>query len=320
MTEPRWNRATSRWTMHIKQALAAQVAALIVFLSVVAAQGTSQTPPPAGAPQPPAPQGPGRGGGRGATFPAQQRPAGDPAVIERGKTLYTATCSACHGVDARGGQLGGPNLLRSQLVLNDQFGELIIPIVKGSRAERGMPPIPMSDEDIKAVAEFLHSVQAAARPQGAPPASEAPLPDALVGDARAGETYFGAKCSSCHSPTGDLKGLATRLPEARTLQNAWVTGNGGRGAMGRGAAAPTSRPVTVTVTSPSGEKVEGRLVQIDHFLVTLALPDETLRTVRRDGDRTKVEIHDPLAAHRALLSVLTDKDMHDVTAFLATLK
>ena len=112
-----------------------------------------------------------------ATFPAQQRPPGDPALIERGKTLYSSVCSACHGVDARGGQLGGPNLLRSQLVLNDQAGELIMPIVKGARAERGMPPIPMPDEDIKAVAEYLHSLQAAGRPQGAPPVSEAPLPE-----------------------------------------------------------------------------------------------------------------------------------------------
>jgi hypothetical protein len=76
--------------------------------------------------------------------------------------------------------------------------------------------------------------------------------------------------------------------------------------------------VTVTVTTPSG-KIEGRLLQIDHFLVTLMQPDDTVRTVRLD-DRTKVEIHDPLAAHKALLPVLTDKDMHDVTAFLATLK
>jgi cytochrome c oxidase cbb3-type subunit 3 len=238
-------------------------------------------------------------------------------VIERGKTLFAATCSACHGVDARGGQLGGPNLLRSQLVLNDQAGELILPIIKGSRAERGMPPLPMNDEDGKAVAEYLHSLQAAARPQGAPPDSGAPLPDALVGNAAAGQTYFTARCSACHSPTGDLKGIGTRLAEAKTLQNAWVTGNGGRGG-GRGPAA--TRPVTVTITMPTGEKIEGRLMQIDHFMVTLMLANNSVRTVSRDGDRPRVDVTDPLAGHKALLPVLTDKDMHDVTAFLATLK
>ena len=239
-----------------RSSVAAPLGALLVFVGVVAAQGPPQAQPPAGTPPPqggpPGQAGPGQGRGRGpAVFPAQQRKPGDPAVIERGKTLYTATCSACHGVDARGGQLGGPNLLRSQIVLNDQFGELIMPIVKGSRAERGMPPIPMPDEDIKAVAEFLHNLQAAGRPQGAPPPTEAPLPDPIVGDAAAGEKYFSSKCGACHSPTGDLKGIAARLPEGRTLQNAWVTGNGGRGAGGgRGTAAPTTRPVTVTVTLP----------------------------------------------------------------------
>jgi cytochrome c oxidase cbb3-type subunit 3 len=260
------------------------------------------------------------GRGRG-VFPAQQRPPADPAVVERGKTIFSGTCSACHGADARGGQLGGPNLLRSQLVLNDQAGELITPIIHGARAERGMPAIPMSDDDAKAVAAYLHSLQAAGRPQGAPPESGVPPPDALVGDAGAGQTYFTAKCSSCHSASGDMRGIGTRLPEAKMLQNAWVSGSasGGRGGPGRGGSGSPGRPVTVSVTLGNGEKVEGRLVQIDHFLVTLMLPDDTVRSVRLD-DKTRVEIHDPLAGHRALWSTLTDKDMHDVTAYLATLK
>ena len=157
--------------MTIKSVLIAAAAAW-----TVAIVGAQQAPAPP-APQPPAPQAPQPQpprGGRPATFPAQQRPPGDPALVERGKTLYSVTCSACHGVDLRGGQLGGPNLLRSQLVLNDQQGELILPVVKGSRAEKGMPPIPISEEDVKAVAEFIHSVAASSRGQGAPPGSEAP--------------------------------------------------------------------------------------------------------------------------------------------------
>ena len=158
--------------MQIERVVTAAAAAFVVLHGTVAAQQplAAPTQPPAAptqTPAPPAPaagpgQAPPQGRGRVATFPAQQRPPGDPALIERGKTLYSSICSACHGVDARGGQLGGPNLLRSQLVLNDQAGELIMPIVKGARAERGMPPIPMPDEDIKAVAEYLHSLQAEA--------------------------------------------------------------------------------------------------------------------------------------------------------------
>lgn len=309
-------------------------AALVGFTIIgahVAAQGTPQAPPPAGAPQTPPPagappppggRGQGRGGGRGATFPAQQRPPGDPVLIERGKGVYTVNCSACHGADLRGGVTGGPNLLRSAVVLNDQSGELIHPIIRGARADKGMPPLPLSDDDIKAVAEYIHSVLSTARGQGAPPESETPPPNALVGHAGAGEAYFAAKCSSCHSPSGDLKGIGSRLPEAKMLQNHWITGGGGggRGGGGRGGGASPPKPITVTVTLPSGEKMEGPLVRIDDFLVTVRQADGTVRSVRRNGNVPKVEISDPLQAHRALLAEYTDKDMHDITAYLATLK
>jgi cytochrome c oxidase cbb3-type subunit 3 len=304
------------------------VAAAIVGFTIIgahaAAQGTPPPPPPAGGQPAPGVQGQGRGGGReAATFPAQQRQPGDPAIIDRGKGVYTVNCSACHGVDLRGGVTGGPNLLRSQVVLNDQSGELIQPIVRGARAERGMPALPISDEDIKAVAEYIHSVLSTARNQGAPPESDTPPPNALVGDAAAGAKYFAAKCSSCHSPSGDLQGIGSRLPEAKMLQNHWLTGGagGGRGGgRGREGSASPPKPVTAIVTLPSGEKIEGPLLRIDDFLVTVRQADLTVRSIRRNGAVPKVEINDPLRAHRTLLAEYSDKDMHDVTAYLATLK
>ena len=78
--------------------------------------------------------------------------------------------------------------------------------------------------------------------------------------------------------------------------------------------------MTATVTLPSGEKVEGPLVRLDDFLITLAQEDGTTRTFRRDGDQPQLVVNDPLERHRDLLAVLTDKNMHDVTAYLATLK
>jgi cytochrome c oxidase cbb3-type subunit III len=292
-----------------------------VALTMLAQNPTPPAAPPTPAPQAPEPapgRGQGRGGGRGpATFPAQQRPPGDPQLIARGKTVYEVNCQSCHGVDLRGGDRGGSNLLRAQVVLSDQDGELIRPIVRGSLRETGMPAINLGDDDVKAVATYIHSIVATARGAGAPPATGAPPPSILVGDATAGQTYFAGKCASCHSPTGDLQGLAARVPDPKALQNLWVSGGGGRG--GRGAASDR-RTVTVTVTQPSGEKIDGRLLQIDDFLVTLMKADGTVSSFRRDGDRPKVDVHDPMQAHRALLAVLTDKDMHDVTAFLATLK
>ena len=320
--------------MHRNPNLMIAVAAVVTIVAVGAqqpapAQDTKpaqETKPAQDAQQPaPSPAGRGEGGqgrggrGRPAVFPAQQRPPGDPAVIERGKTLYAVTCSACHGVDLRGGQLGGPNLLRSPVMLNDQRGELLLPVVRGSRAEKGMPPLPLSDEDVTAVAEFIHSLTAASRGQGAPPESEAPPPDPVVGDASAGQAYFAARCASCHSTMGDLQGLAAKVPDPRALQNLWVSGGATRGGRGRGPQ-PGGPTVTGIVTLPGGEKLEGQVLRYDDFIITLRQADGSIRSVRRDGDTPKLELRDPLEPHRALLAVLTDKDMHDVTAYLVTLK
>ena len=222
--------------------------ALAALAGAIGARVAAQATPPPAAPPPGAPQtatpppagGGGRGQGRagGDSFPAQQRPPADPAVIARGKMIFDVACASCHGGDLRGGQLNGPNLLRSQLVLNDQEGELILPIVQGSRADKGMPALPIPPDDVKAIAIYIHSVTASSRGQGAPPRGMGPPPDVLVGDAAAGATYFGTACSKCHSPTGDLQAIGARFPDAKSLQNFWVSGGrvGGRGGRAGGGA------------------------------------------------------------------------------------
>ena len=242
-------------------------------------------------------------------------------MIARGQQIYAGTCRACHGPDLRGGDMGGPNLLRSQLVLNDQNGELIQPVVLNGRQNPGMPvmpPLPLPVDDIKAVAAYIHSVAATARGQGAPPPGAEVELNIVVGDANAGKAYFASKCASCHSTTGDLAGIASRVASPVELQNTWV-GGGGRG-RGTSTGAPSRRETTATVTLASGEKVTGRLLRIDEFLVLVGLPDGTSRSFRRVGDVPKVEITDPLDGHKKLWMALTDKDMHDVTAYLVTVK
>ena len=263
-----------------------------------------------------------QGGQRGATFPAQQRAPGDPAAIARGKTLYEINCRACHGVDLRGGDIGGPNLLRSQVALNDQDGELIGPVILSGRMNPGMPvmpPLKLSPEDIKAVAAYIHSVAATMRGQGSPPEGAPVELNILVGDAKAGQAFFDKNCSSCHSVTGDLEGIGSRISSPVTLQNLWV--GGGRGGRGGGTpGVPDRRTVTVVVTQPNGQKIEGRLDRIDDFLVVLTPKDGLQRSIRRDGDVPKVEVRDPLEGHRKLLAVYTDRDIHNVTAYLVTVK
>src|ERR1700726_1195665 len=106
---------------------------------------------------------------RGGFVPGQKRPPGDPAQIARGKTLYGINCTGCHGADLRGGDLGGPNLLRSQVALSDQDGELILPIIQGSRENTGMPAIGVSPEDGKAIGAYVRSVVETIGRQGTPP-------------------------------------------------------------------------------------------------------------------------------------------------------
>jgi cytochrome c oxidase cbb3-type subunit 3 len=301
-----------------KTAIAAGVLGLaLVGTSLISAQGQ----PPAGQGTP-AQSGRGGGGrrGSGGFVPGQQRPPGDPAQIARGKTIYGISCTGCHGADLRGGDMGGPNLLRSQTALSDQDGERIIPIIEGSRQATGMPAIPMSAADAKAVSAYVRSILETIGRQGMPPSVGQAPPSVLVGNAAAGQSYFAAKCAACHSVTGDLKGIATRIPDPKTLQNTWVSGGRGGRRGGGGGNASTARTVTATVTSDAGEKTEGRLVRMDDFLVTLALSDGTIRSFRRVGEKPKVEVHDPMKGHNDLLQTYTDTNMHDVTAYLVTLK
>jgi mono/diheme cytochrome c family protein len=259
--------------------------------------------------QPPASQG--RGGAppqRRQDYPV--RPPGDPAAIERGKALYGVNCQFCHGADIRGGD-GGPSLLRSSLVLADQNGELIGPVLRAGRP--GMPKFTFNDGQIADVAAFVHTFRAAGYDE-----SRLKPPSIIVGNAAAGETFFKAKCGGCHSPTGDLKGLATKFADDRLLQQTWLMPGTGSG---RGAPPPVHvSPTRVTVTLPSGEKVEGVLDRLDDFVVSLTTADGTHRSFRTSGDSPKVEVHDPLQPHKDLLRVYTDADIHNVTAYLVTLK
>ncbi len=297
---------------------ATPVCVIAAALSLAWAQPPEQTPPGA-----PGGRGAGgRGGGRrGPNFPQQTRPLASPEVIARGKAVYGVNCAACHGADLRGGDQGGPSLLRSLAALSDMHGEVIGPIVHGARQDKGMPGFNFGESDTTAVAEYIHSVLAQVGSQARPPGAVDPSTlNVLVGNASEGESYFKAKCSACHSLSGDLKGIASKYSDPRMLQNTWVGGGGGGGRGGRFGGGESMKPTTVTVTLSSGQKLEGVLVRKDDFDVTLTMADGTRQTVARDGDTPRVEVHDPYEAHKKLVPTLSDKDMHDVTAFLATVK
>jgi mono/diheme cytochrome c family protein len=241
-------------------------------------------------------------------------PPADPAVIDHGKQIYNSNCGFCHGADARGGETG-PNLVRSQVVLDDRQGESISPVVQNGRPDRGMPKFDLPDADVKAVAAYLHSLMAAVLP--------API-NIVVGDASAGEAYFNGpgKCATCHSITGDFAGIGAKY-DPKTLQNLIVSGGYSRKYPSPGSSAapatPSAPPTTVTVILGSKQTVEGKLDHMDAFNVTLTDANGARRSFALDN-RTKVEVHNPFQAHIDMLAQWSDSDIHNLTAYLAKIK
>jgi cytochrome c oxidase cbb3-type subunit III len=241
------------------------------------------------------------------------RPPDDPASIARGKQTFSVNCGFCHGSDARGGEGGGPNLLRSAIVLADHKGEILSAVVLNGRVDRGMPKFSLPDSDIADIAAFLHSLNIG-RGAGEPMDPKR----VLVGSANAGRAYFNGKgqCSKCHSATQDLAGIGSKY-DAKTLQDKIFTG----GATGMlGVPLPTAPPRTVKVSFPSGEMIAGTLVSIDDFVVVLIDAKGDRRTIPRNADTPKIQITNPLQAHVDMILRWEDRDLHDLTAYLATIK
>jgi cytochrome c oxidase cbb3-type subunit 3 len=226
-------------------------------------------------------------------------------AIERGLAGYNSTCGYCHGERGKGGK-AGPDLIASLVTLHDEDGVQIANFVRGPEHSK-VVKIAASDSQIFDIAAYLHSRVVYASGRGQVHVSEV-----LVGDPKAGEQYFngGGGCAKCHSPSGDLKGVGAKY-DAPTLQERLVLPRSGFGGRNRGAA---------TLTLASGETITGAPLRVTDFDVTLRLADGSTRTWARSHGVPKVEISDPLQAHIDIMMRLSDTDMHNLTAYLATLK
>jgi cytochrome c oxidase cbb3-type subunit 3 len=240
----------------------------------------------------------------------------DQAAVDRGKDVIVNQCGFCHGANARGGS-SGPDLTRSELVQSDEGGKALGAFLRAGRPDKGMPAFELSAQQTKDVAEFLHAniyLNANRRLYK--------VLDILVGDPKAGAAYFSGagKCSSCHSATGDLAGVGKKY-EPLALQQKLLMPRGGRGEGPPKPAYMDKNALRVSVTLTNRQVVRGVLVRLTDFDVTVYDPETSaVRSLSRNGDVPKVEVVDPLQAHLDQWSKWTDEEIHNMTAYLASLK
>ena len=224
-----------------------------------------------------------------------------PEVVERGKGLYTSSCAFCHGANATGGE-SGPNLVRSIIVLHDKgTGAAIGPVLLAGRPEKGMPKFSLSPDQIRDLAGFLLSRQNAAADR-----RTYRVEFAISGDSARGKQFFASHCAACHSSIESFRSVV-QAKEPAEVQDLFLM--------------PAGIKMQARVTTASGESFSGELVQFDDFDVTIRNKSGVVRSWTLGGSQqVKIEVTDPLQGHRELLPQYSDRDIHDILAYLETLK
>ncbi|MGA7412659.1 MAG: c-type cytochrome [Bryobacteraceae bacterium] len=225
-------------------------------------------------------------------------------AIERGKSQFKSSCGFCHGEDATGNR--APDLVRSSIVNHDQDGNLLGPVIRNGRNDKGMPGFPtLKESEVADIVVFLHARAGQAAHSASVP-SDYPVAKLLTGNVDEGKAYFNGAggCTGCHSVKGDLAHVASKYSPIDLQQHIVY---------------PTGRPRrTAMVTLPDGSNFEGRIVQDDEFTIGIVAQDGWYRSWPRAS--VKVEVHDPLLAHHELTTKYTNADLHNLFAYLVTFK
>lgn len=233
-----------------------------------------------------------------------QEPQFDKATVARGHAQFKSTCGFCHGNDATGSR--APDLVRSAILSHDENGNLVGPVIRNGRPDKGMPAFPtLKDSQVADIVTFLHA-QAYAALHSAEVPGDYPLQKLLTGNAEAGKAYFNGAggCANCHSATKDLAGIAKKYSPIDLQQHMVYPEREAKKA--------------AIVTTSDGQRVEGTVLHDDEYYIGIVGKDGWYQSWPRN--KVKVEIHDPLQAHRDLMEKYTDADIHNLFAYLETLK
>jgi cytochrome c oxidase cbb3-type subunit 3 len=229
------------------------------------------------------------------------------SLVQQGAALFRQDCSFCHGRDATGGE-SGPDLTRSKLVAADVNGDKIASVIRNGRPEKGMPPFDRTDQQIASLVAFIHTQKGALAlggRRGNGGRKGVDPEDLQTGNAGAGKTFFEGTggCAGCHSPSGDLAGIASRY-KGLELEEQMLY--------------PRHAKSKVTVALTSGQEISGTLAYLDEFTVGLTNAEGVYQSWRTRDVRYQVDA--AVEAHVDLFSKYTDDDVHNLMAYLQTLK
>jgi cytochrome c oxidase cbb3-type subunit III len=224
-------------------------------------------------------------------------------AIKSGGELFQQNCAFCHGRDAQGGETG-PDLTRSKLVAQDVHGDKIGIVVRQGRPDKGMPHFDFAADQVDELVAFIHNQQTHALEQTGG-RKGVDVSDLQTGSSAAGKQYFNGKggCAACHSPTKDLAGIASRY-QGLELEKRMLY--------------PQNAKSKVTVTLASGQTITGTLAYLDEFTVGMTDPEGFYQSWRVGDVKFKVDA--PADAHVELFDKYTDEDVHNLMAYLQTLR
>jgi putative heme-binding domain-containing protein len=247
---------------------------------------------------------------------AKHSAAIDQETIQRGRKLFDANCSGCHGADGHGGTRG-PSLGAGHLKHGNSDRALFRTITKGL-IDTSMPPFRLRDEEVWDIISFLRFVR-----------GETQRIDPLKMESGKSIFFGRGNCSRCHmldgqggrlgpdlsntdSPiTTDYLAQSIRDPSASLPVDRWA-------AEGIGAAR-LKKYAKVTLIDRNGKRITGVRLNEDSFSVQLMDQQESIHlALKQDLKEVINHLESMMPAYDE--KMLSNADLEDLIAFVGSLR